>query len=65
MMIRAAQNSENVDRLNIVTQSFILHCIPATIIFLGQNGLVVGRNRQCQGRLAHGWAILTIQIQTQ
>jgi hypothetical protein len=26
-MIGAAQNSENVDRLNIVTQSFSLRCI--------------------------------------
>jgi hypothetical protein len=58
-MIGAAQNSENVDRLNIVTQSFSLRCILATTIFLGQNGLVVGRNWRCQGRLAHAWAILT------
>ena len=58
MMIRAAQNPENVDRLNLVTQSFSLYFIPATIIFLGQNHPVVGQNRRCQGRLAHAWAIL-------
>jgi hypothetical protein len=60
----AAQNSENVDRLNIVAQSFSLCLIPATIIFLGQNGPVVGRNWRYQRRLAHAWAIfnkLTIQ----
>jgi hypothetical protein len=59
MMIRAAQNSENVDRLNLVTQLFSLHCTPAIIICLGQKGLVAGQNWRCQGRLAHEGVILT------
>jgi hypothetical protein len=41
MMIGANQNSENVDRLNLVILSFSLYyCIPTTAIFLGQNSPV-------------------------
>jgi hypothetical protein len=59
MMIWATQNSENLDRLNVVTQSFSSCCSPGIIIFLVQNGPLVGQNRRCQGQLAHAWAILT------
>jgi hypothetical protein len=42
MMIGANQNSENVDRLNLVLLSFSLHCIPTTltVFFLGKNSPV-------------------------
>jgi hypothetical protein len=33
MMIGAANNSENVDRVNLVTLSFSLHSIPASVFF--------------------------------
>jgi hypothetical protein len=32
MMIGAANNSENVDRINLVTLSFSLHSIPASVV---------------------------------
>jgi hypothetical protein len=52
MMIGAANNSENDDRVNFVTLSFSLHSIPANVFFLGQNRKVGGYNWWCQGQPA-------------
>jgi hypothetical protein len=60
IMLGATQNPENVERINLVTLSFSLHCIPTFLICLGKNSLVVGQNWQCQqGRPTPHGAILT------